>query len=90
MTKWETDKVRGLSVGIGLMLAIILVDVGVIWLAVTRSLHRDVHRWPGRIVQPGSVGGDWLLAVRVGPFGICPRPQRAGHPLGAGGADCPY
>lgn len=38
MTKWETDKVRGLSVGIGLVLAIILVDVGVIWLATTRSL----------------------------------------------------
>ncbi|MBU0703203.1 MAG: PH domain-containing protein [Chloroflexi bacterium] len=33
MTKWNTDKARGLSVGIGLMVAIILVDAGLIWLA---------------------------------------------------------
>ena len=38
MTKWETDKIRGLSVGIGLMVAIILVDVGVVLLATSRSL----------------------------------------------------
>ncbi|MFQ6101985.1 MAG: PH domain-containing protein [Anaerolineae bacterium] len=38
MTEWETDKGRGLSIGIGLMVAMILVDVGVIWLAATRPL----------------------------------------------------
>jgi len=32
MTKWETDKTRGLSVGVGLMVAVILVDAGLIWL----------------------------------------------------------
>ncbi|HEY72745.1 MAG TPA: DUF1648 domain-containing protein [Thermoflexia bacterium] len=32
MTKWETDKTRGLSVGLGLMTIIILVDAGLILL----------------------------------------------------------
>jgi len=32
MTKWKTDKTKGLSVGVGLMVAIILVDAGLIWL----------------------------------------------------------
>jgi hypothetical protein len=39
MTKWKTDAMRGLSVGIGLMAAIILVDVGLVWLAVIRPLR---------------------------------------------------
>lgn len=38
MTEWETNAIRGLSAGIGLMVAIILVNVGLIWLAVTRPL----------------------------------------------------
>jgi hypothetical protein len=38
MTNWKTDKIQGLSVGIGLMAAIILVDVGVILLASSRPL----------------------------------------------------
>jgi len=32
MTKWETDNIRGLSVGVGLMITVILVDAGLIWL----------------------------------------------------------
>lgn len=38
MTEWKTDTTRGLSVGIGLVVAIILVDVGLIWLAASRPL----------------------------------------------------
>jgi len=38
MTKWKTKAIRGLGVGIGLMVAIILVDVGLIILAATRPL----------------------------------------------------
>ena len=38
MTEWKTDVGRGLSVGIGLMVAIVLVDVGLIWLAAIRPL----------------------------------------------------
>jgi len=38
MTKWKIDKVLGLSVGAGLMVAIALVDVGAIWLATVRPL----------------------------------------------------
>jgi len=37
MTKWETDVRQGLSVGIGLMVAIVMVDVSLIWLAVERA-----------------------------------------------------
>jgi len=32
MTKWNTNKARGLGVGVGLMITIILVDAGLIWL----------------------------------------------------------
>jgi hypothetical protein len=38
MTEWKTDVGRGLSIGIGLMVAIVLVDVGLIWLAAIRPL----------------------------------------------------
>ena len=38
MTEWKTDVVRGLSIGIGLMVAIVLVDFGLIWLAAIRPL----------------------------------------------------
>ena len=38
MTEWETNAIRGLSAGIGLMVAIVLVSAGLIWLAVTRPL----------------------------------------------------
>lgn len=38
MTEWETNARRGLSVGSGLMVTIVLVDVGLIWLAATRPL----------------------------------------------------
>ena len=38
MTEWKTNAGRGLRVGIGLMVAIILVDVGLIWLATIRPL----------------------------------------------------
>ncbi len=38
MTEWKTDVGRGLSIGIGLMVAIVLVDVGLIWLASIRPL----------------------------------------------------
>ncbi len=38
MTEWRTHSGLGLSVGIGLMVAIIVVDVGLIWLAATRPL----------------------------------------------------
>ena len=38
MTEWKTDAGRGLRVGIGLMVTIILVDVGLIWLATIRPL----------------------------------------------------
>lgn len=37
MTRWETDARQGLSVGVGLMVAIVMVDVGLIWLAVDRA-----------------------------------------------------
>ena len=37
MTKWETNARQGIGLGIGLMLAIILVNVGLIWLAVDRA-----------------------------------------------------
>jgi hypothetical protein len=38
MTEWKTDVGRGLSIGIGLMVAIVLVDVGLIWLASIRPI----------------------------------------------------
>ena len=38
MTEWKTGAGRGLRIGIGLMVAIILVDVGLIWLATIRPL----------------------------------------------------
>ena len=38
MTAWKTNIGRGLSAGIGLMVAIVLVDIGVIWLAASRPL----------------------------------------------------
>lgn len=38
MTEWETDRIRGLSIGVGLVVAIVLVDVGAIWLAAIRPL----------------------------------------------------
>jgi len=38
MTKWETDIGRGLGVGISLVVTIIMVDVGLVWLAATRPL----------------------------------------------------
>lgn len=38
MTEWKTDVGRGLSIGIGLMVAIVLVDFGLIWLAAIRPL----------------------------------------------------
>ncbi|HUX76701.1 MAG TPA: PH domain-containing protein [Anaerolineae bacterium] len=38
MTEWKTDVGRGLSIGIGLMVTIVLVDVGLIWLAGIRPL----------------------------------------------------
>jgi hypothetical protein len=38
MTEWETDRIRGLSIGVGLVVAITLVDVGAIWLATIRPL----------------------------------------------------
>jgi len=38
MKKWETNAVQGLIVGIGLMIAVIFVDVGVVWLAASRPL----------------------------------------------------
>jgi len=38
MTEWETNAIRGLSAGIGLMVAIVLVNAGLIWLAITRPL----------------------------------------------------
>jgi len=38
MTEWRTNARQGLSVGIGLMVTIVLVDVGLIWLAATRPL----------------------------------------------------
>jgi len=37
MTKWETDSGRGIGVGISLMVAIIMVDFGLVWLAVDRA-----------------------------------------------------
>ncbi len=37
MTKWETDKIRGLIVGLGLMIIIILVDAGLILLTVDQQ-----------------------------------------------------
>jgi hypothetical protein len=39
MTKWETGPGWGLIVGIGMMLAIVSVDTGLIWLAATRPLN---------------------------------------------------
>jgi len=38
MTEWKTNVGRGLSVGIGVMVVIVLIDVGLIWLATTRPL----------------------------------------------------
>jgi hypothetical protein len=38
MTEWKTDVVWGLGVGIGLMVAIVLVDVGLTWLATMRPV----------------------------------------------------
>lgn len=38
MTEWKTNAERGLYVGIGLMVIIVLIDVGLIWLAATRPL----------------------------------------------------
>ena len=38
MTEWKTNTGRGLSIGIGLVLTIVLIDVGMIWLAATRPL----------------------------------------------------
>ncbi len=38
MTEWKTNAERGLYVGIGLMAIIVLIDVGLIWLAATRPL----------------------------------------------------
>jgi len=38
MIEWKTDVQRGVIVGIGLMVAIVLVDVGLIWLATMRPL----------------------------------------------------
>ncbi len=38
MTEWKTNIRLGLSVGIGLMVTIVLVDVGLIWLAAIRPL----------------------------------------------------
>jgi hypothetical protein len=38
MTEWHTNARQGVSVGIGLMVAISLVDVGLIWLATIRPL----------------------------------------------------
>lgn len=37
MTRWEIESRRGIGVGIGLMAAIVLVDAGMIWLAVDRA-----------------------------------------------------
>lgn len=37
MTEWHTNAGRGLRVGVGLVVAIIMVDVGLIWLAATRA-----------------------------------------------------
>jgi hypothetical protein len=39
MTEWKTDVMRGLGVGIGLLVSITLVDIGLIWLAATRPLR---------------------------------------------------
>jgi hypothetical protein len=38
MTEWKTQIGRGLSVGFGLMISIVLVDIGLIWLATLRPL----------------------------------------------------
>jgi len=38
MTEWETNARQGVYVGIGLMVTIILIDVGLIWLAAIRPL----------------------------------------------------
>jgi hypothetical protein len=38
MTDWKTNPTRGLIVGIGLLVAIVMVDVGLIWLAAGRPL----------------------------------------------------
>ncbi len=39
MTEWKTNAGRGLSIGIGLMVVIILVNVGLIWLAAIRPIR---------------------------------------------------
>jgi len=39
MTEWSADARRGLSVGIGMMVAIVLIDVGLIWLAAIRPVR---------------------------------------------------
>ncbi len=38
MTKWETDKVKGLGVGVGLLLTIVLVDAGLVWLVASQHV----------------------------------------------------
>ena len=38
MTEWKTQIGRGLSIGFGLMISIVLVDIGLIWLATLRPL----------------------------------------------------
>ncbi len=66
MTEWKTKAIRGLSIGIGLMAAIILVDVGLIHLAATRSLSIGTFIIGlAVLVSPGLLGliGYWLYGL---------------------------
>jgi hypothetical protein len=63
MTEWETDKTQGLVVGIGLMVAIFLVDVGVIWLAVDRARSTGV-------VSIGTLIGYWLYGLARSSYSL--------------------
>ena len=66
MTEWKTKAIRGLSIGIGLMAAIILVDVGLIHLAATRPLSIGTFIIGlAVLVSPGLLGliGYWLYGL---------------------------
>jgi len=72
MTEWETDARRGLVVGTSLIVTIILVDVGLIWLAATRPLSIETFVIGlAVLVSLGLMGlvGYWLYGLaRSGYF----------------------
>ena len=66
MMEWKTKAIRGLSIGIGLMVAIVLVDVGLIHLAATRPLSIGTFIIGlAVLVSPGLLGliGYWLYGL---------------------------